>query len=104
MIEEVDYTEAKASYNLSKNRYADKLPSELINTFCIVALVSPKLHNVDDVTRVGLNPTHVQGSDYINASFVQVRIFYTLADNLKYYAFTKGNHLLHRATGGMEPT
>ena len=29
MIEEVDYTEAKAS---SKNRYADKLPSELRNT------------------------------------------------------------------------
>ena len=31
-VEEVDYTEAKASYNLSKNRYADKLPSELRNT------------------------------------------------------------------------
>ena len=28
MVEEVDYTDAKASYNLSKNRYADKLPSE----------------------------------------------------------------------------
>ena len=79
MVEEVDYTEAKASYNLSKNRYADKLPSELRNKSCTVALVSLKLHNVDDVTRVGLNPTQVQGSDYINASFVQVRICYTLA-------------------------
>ena len=77
MVEEVDYMEAKASYNLSKNRYADKLPSELTNT-CIVALVSLKRHHVDDVTRVGLNPTHVQGSDYINASFVQVRTWYNL--------------------------
>ena len=72
MVKEVDYTEAKASYNLSKKLYADKLPSELTNT-CIVALVSLKLHHVDDVTRVGLNPTHIQGFDYINASFVQVR-------------------------------
>ena len=32
MIEDVDYTEAKAFYNLTKNRYADKLPSELRNT------------------------------------------------------------------------
>ena len=78
MVEEVDYTEAKASYNLTKNRYADKLPSEL-NTYCTVALVSLKLHHLDNVTRVGLNPTHVQGSDYINASFVQVRICYNLA-------------------------
>ena len=29
MVEEVDYTEAKGPYNLNKNRYADKLPSEL---------------------------------------------------------------------------
>ena len=79
MVEEVDYTEAKASYNLSKNRCPDKLPSELSNTYCMVALVSLKLRNVDDVIRVGLNPTQVQGSDYINASFVQVRICYTLA-------------------------
>ena len=39
MVKEVDYTEAKAFYNLSKKLYADKLPSELTNT-CIVALVS----------------------------------------------------------------
>ena len=52
---------------LSKNRYADQLPSELINTFCIVALVSLKFHIVDDVTQAGRNPTQVQGSDYINA-------------------------------------
>ena len=35
-VEKVDYTEAKGShkgsYNPSKNRYADKLPSELRNT------------------------------------------------------------------------
>ena len=28
-VEEVDYTEAKGPYNLTKNCYADKLPSEL---------------------------------------------------------------------------
>ena len=78
MVEEVDYTEAKGPYNLTKNRYAAKLPSEL-NTCCKVALVSLKLHHLDNVTRVRLNPTHVQGSDYINASFVQVRICYNLA-------------------------
>ena len=78
MVEEVDYTEAKASYNLTKNRYADKLPSEL-NTYCTVALVTLKLHHLDNVTRVRLNPIHVQGLDYINASFVQVRICYNLA-------------------------
>ena len=82
MVKEVDYMEAKASYNLSKKLYADKLPSELTNT-CIVALVSLRLHHVDDVTQVGVNPTHVQGSDYINASFVQVRTW----DNLKFCCF-----------------
>ena len=29
MVEEMDYTEAKGLYNLIKNCYADKLPSEL---------------------------------------------------------------------------
>ena len=37
-----------------------------------------KLHHLDDETQVGLNPTHVQGFDYINASFVQVRTWYNL--------------------------
>ena len=76
-VEEVDYTEAKGPYNLIQNCYADKLPSEL-NTLCIVALVSLKFHNVDDGTRVELNPTQVQVSDYINTSFIKVRIWYML--------------------------
>ena len=84
MVEEVDYTEAKGPYNLIQNCYADKLPSEL-NTKCIVALVSLKFHNVDDGTRVGLNPTQVKGSDYINTSFIKVRLWYTLAEKFEYY-------------------
>ena len=87
-VEKVDYTEAKGSHKLIKNRYADKLPSELRNTYCTVALVSLKFHNVDDGTRVRLNPTQVQGSDYINANFVKVRIWYTLADSLNTIPFT----------------
>ncbi len=44
------------------------------------------LHSIDDFYRVQLKSSAVQGSDYINASFIDVRKSLTLMDS--YYCFS----------------
>jgi len=55
-MKEVSYAEAKACYNVAKNRYSNKL--------------------ANDATRVRLRSNGVQGSDYINANFIDVSTKY----------------------------
>ena len=71
----VSFEEAKACYNLPKNRYSNKLASELqdmisFSPVCVPTILT--ISYIDDLTRVRLRSNGVEGSDYINANFINV--------------------------------
>ena len=91
----VTFNDAEKEYNSSKNRFPDKLPSELalhIMQYCVIRLymyshILDAINNNIEINvklffclyvcsgdgyRVRLRSGPVQGSDYINASFVNV--------------------------------
>jgi len=70
----VSFEEAKACYNLPKNRYSNKLASELqdIISSPVCAPTILTISYIDDFTRVRLRSSGVEGSDYINANFINV--------------------------------
>ena len=60
---------AKLKMNVSKNRYKDIVPCE-IRKYCKVYMI---IKSLDDHSRVVLSPQdQCTGSDYINASFIDV--------------------------------
>jgi len=71
----VSFEEAKACYNLPKNRYSNKLASELQDMISFSPVCAPTILTIsyiDDFTRVKLRSNGVEGSDYINANFINV--------------------------------
>ena len=77
---ESDYTQANMKCNVSKNRYPNILPSmcsSLPSLHTYYAIMVNKNSLTIDLTgdhfRVMLRATAATGSDYINASFVDVR-------------------------------
>ena len=75
VTEEDCYSIATSDHNKEKNRYYNKLPSMLNMMY-----LSPwELHHycmlLDNYYRICLKSTATAGSDYINASFIDVRKF-----------------------------
>ena len=72
MTEDNCYSNATSEENIEKNRYGNKLPSKL---FCISHYQKLNFHaySTDNFYRVRLKPTATPSSDYINASFINVR-------------------------------
>ena len=70
-IEGLDTSNATSEPNTPKNRYQDKIPCE--EAF---KTVTPLLASflTDNHTPVHLRPSAVQGSDYINASFIDASL------------------------------
>ena len=73
-ISSVDISKAISEPNVPKNRYQDKIPCK--NGFNLLTyghdLYPSPLLAQDNHTRVQLKSSGIQGSDYINASFVNV--------------------------------
>ena len=71
VVKNADYSEATNEVNTPKNRYQDKIPCML--TTHQLKLASFQCFSIaDNHSRVRLKPAAMQGSDYINASFVDV--------------------------------
>ena len=76
--EEGDFSDAQEYYNRDKNRYPDKLPCKLL-FICHRWYIKQELNMkfllalLDNTCRTHLRPTGESGSEYINASFVDVR-------------------------------
>ncbi len=68
-IPSVDYSNATSEPNTSKNRYQNKIPCiSYINIYSM----KMNLFILDNHTRVHLRAAAAMGSDYINASFIEV--------------------------------
>ena len=77
-VSNVDDSSATDDVNVPKNRYQDKIPckekvQKVLSTYSYTQLFP------DNHSRVRLKPTAVQGSDYINASFVDVIEFFVVS-------------------------
>ena len=72
--EEGDFSDAQEYYNREKNRYPDKLPCMLAQHawYNSRKLQDFLFHLLDNMSRARLRPTAEEGSEYINASFVDV--------------------------------
>ena len=67
----IDCSDALEKYNVKKNRYPNRVPCEYSNNIKMLNLKFSFF--IDNVSRARLRPSEVLGSDYINASFVDVR-------------------------------
>ncbi len=70
---EPDCSDALIDANQQKNRYPDRLPCKITNS-TITVLTYLTCSCSDNICRARLRPTGAPGSDYINASFVDVSI------------------------------
>ena len=73
--EEGDFSDAQEHYNREKNRYPDKLPCMLLQHQWYISRTYKNFlfDPLDNMSRARLRPTAEDGSEYINASFVDVR-------------------------------
>ena len=67
-----DLSDALQHYNESKNRYQDRVPCKL--TVIILGKILLYVFVADNSNRVRLRPNATSGTEYINASFVDVSV------------------------------
>ena len=71
-IPSAELTDATSEANTPKNRYQDKIPCEEINYVLLAISFFPSLSESGNHGRVQLRSSATQGSNYINASYIDV--------------------------------
>ena len=77
------YSVATSEENKEKNRYSNKLPSKLHHRIIVSfhdyvfwrIIIKKIIFGIDNLYRVCLKSTAMPGSDYINASFIDVSLY-----------------------------